>query len=437
MKFLMDFKALGSLVMITLLGLAGCGGGSSGGGAGGGDSSGGGGGTPTATGVFLDSAVEGLAYVSGASSGVTNARGEFVYEVGKTVRFMVGDIVIGEAPGQRLMTPISLVAGGDGGHPTVLNIARFLQTLDEDNNPSNGIRISALVSDLARGRSIDFAQSTSAFADDGNVQITVSELTAATTGGARGLVSSSAAQAHLSATIWGHFSGSYAGTFSGGDSGTWNVTISSNGAISGSGFSNNLRSAFSVSGALGTDGTFTFAAGGTSTDATFSGALTDDFVISGSYSGVGVAGSFSGLRTSGSSGNAGGPGNSGGGAGGLGTISIESEGQVPAGLTPNRDFATINSPDDYLQAGWSEWIGNELWMVSFSTLTRYDPFSTVVTLGAVMGTMYECRSGTFGAYGDCAGATFDPGSRTVRFSNVRLQAPGFGRVITVNGTLPY
>ena len=287
MKIMLDTKTWGSLAIIALMGLAGCGGGSSGGGGGG----------STATGVFLDSAVEGLGYVSGDSAGLTNAEGEFVYEVGKAVRFTVGDIVIGEALGQRLMTPITLVNGGDTDHPTVLNIARFLQSIDEDDNVSNGILITEQARDLARGKSINFAQSIDAFSNDGNVQIIVSELSAVTKGGARGLVSSTVAQAHLKSTIWGYYSGQYSGSFRGGDSGTWNVTLLPDGSIIGSGFSNNLRGSFAVNGRVGTDGTLNFATGGTSTGVGFTGTLTDDFKLSGTYSGNGVTGSFSGQRS--------------------------------------------------------------------------------------------------------------------------------------------
>jgi len=40
-------------------------------------------------------------------------------------------------------------------------------------------------------------------------------------------------------------------------------------------------------------------------------------------------------------------------------------------------------------------------------------------------------------YGDCGGAALDHTSRTVTFSNVKLQAAGNGAVITLNGTLKY
>ena len=149
-------------------------------GGGGGSSSGGGssvGGSSTGTGVFLDSAVEGISYVSGSVSGVTDVNGTFTYEVGNTVTFTIGDIVIGETLGQAVTTPVELVTGSDATYPTVVNIARFLQTVDDDGDPTNGIQITGNVRNLGLGKTINFAQSMDAFSADGAVQTIISELT--------------------------------------------------------------------------------------------------------------------------------------------------------------------------------------------------------------------------------------------------------------------
>lgn len=78
-----------------------CGGGGGGGGGGFAPSSGGGDAPPAAksvTGVFLDSAVEGLDYMAGSSAkAVTSAKGEFVCKEGETVRFSLGALVLGSA----------------------------------------------------------------------------------------------------------------------------------------------------------------------------------------------------------------------------------------------------------------------------------------------------------------------------------------------------
>jgi hypothetical protein len=47
------------------------------------------------TGVFIDSAVEGLQYETSTQSGTTNSLGEYDYLAGETVTFSIGGIVLG------------------------------------------------------------------------------------------------------------------------------------------------------------------------------------------------------------------------------------------------------------------------------------------------------------------------------------------------------
>jgi len=136
-------------VLVSLLlgvSVAACGGG---GGDGGG--SGGGGGdvfeAPVIIyeGEFLDSAVQGLTYQSGAnSSGTTDASGTFRYSPGEALTFSLGGVEIGTfRDGAAVITPF------DFGVEAAENIARFLQTLDEDKDPSNGIDVTAAAAALA------------------------------------------------------------------------------------------------------------------------------------------------------------------------------------------------------------------------------------------------------------------------------------------------
>ena len=93
------------------------------------------------TGYFIDAPVEGLAYetVSGVK-GTTDQYGRFHYRKGEKVRFMLGQLEMGEAaPDQEgLVTPESL-AGTD--EALKVQLLRVLQALDSDNDPSNGITI--------------------------------------------------------------------------------------------------------------------------------------------------------------------------------------------------------------------------------------------------------------------------------------------------------
>lgn len=141
-------------------------------------------------GVFWDGPVRGLAYVSGEQSGFTDDEGRFMYEDGKTVTFMVGDIVIGKAPASPIMTPADLVPD-DRGYmdTTVANIVRFLETLDEDENPYNGIDIEA--NERYDDESIDFTLSEASFETE------VEELVDEVFGDQRDLVSLQSAMDHF------------------------------------------------------------------------------------------------------------------------------------------------------------------------------------------------------------------------------------------------
>lgn len=91
---------LSGLVSITLL-LASCGGGSN-------SSDDTGIPDPVAlTGVFVDGPVENLRYETNTQSGFTNADGEFRYLEGETVSFYVGDILIGDATSEAVLSPLT------------------------------------------------------------------------------------------------------------------------------------------------------------------------------------------------------------------------------------------------------------------------------------------------------------------------------------------
>jgi hypothetical protein len=150
-----------------MIGLIGCGGGS-----------GDGDGLSTASaaevqeGAFVDSPVQGLHYETDTQSGTTGVNGEFYYMEGETVTFSMGDVVLGEAMGASVMTPIDMVPDAtDETHPTVTNMLRFIQTLDEDNNPDNGIFLPQHVMETLQGRQIQFDMDTAEFENDVDIQM--------------------------------------------------------------------------------------------------------------------------------------------------------------------------------------------------------------------------------------------------------------------------
>jgi hypothetical protein len=82
-------------------------------------------------GQLVDGPVQGVRYESGSLTGFTGSDGEFQYEEGNTIRFSIGEIVLGESVKARaFMTPLDLVPGGTLDTPAVINIARLLQSLD-------------------------------------------------------------------------------------------------------------------------------------------------------------------------------------------------------------------------------------------------------------------------------------------------------------------
>ncbi len=168
--------------------LVGCGGGSSS------DTSSGGG--VTASGVFIDAEVEGLTYQSGSSAPqTTDANGTFTYTVGQPLTFSVGGVELGTlADGAARCTPDDFVVP--------LNIARFLQTLDADGDPTNGIDLTVAATALA-GTTVSSAVFENgdpvAFAADADIAAAVSTAAVATaaTGGSATLLDVTTAATNL------------------------------------------------------------------------------------------------------------------------------------------------------------------------------------------------------------------------------------------------
>ncbi len=95
------------------------------------------------TGIFLDCEVEGLTYQSGNNPPAqTDENGVFTYTSGETLSFSVGGVQLGTlTDGAPVCTPFDFVIPE--------NIARFLQSLDADGDPSNGIDLRAASDALA------------------------------------------------------------------------------------------------------------------------------------------------------------------------------------------------------------------------------------------------------------------------------------------------
>jgi len=162
------------------------------------------------TGVFVDSVVEGITYQTQTLSGTTNSKGQFNYYPNEIVTFSVGGVALGSSVGRGVITPVNLVAGAtDVTNQAVTNICVFLQTLDEDGDLNNGIKINEKTRTIvgATASGLNFNQSASAFAADSKVTAMMTALNLNNAAGftneeagGRKLRSVAEAQAHMTAS---------------------------------------------------------------------------------------------------------------------------------------------------------------------------------------------------------------------------------------------
>ena len=146
-------------------------------------------------GVLIDSAVEGVYFETKSQSGFTNSSGAFNYQTGEIVNFFIGDILLGSTTGATMVTPIDFVAGAsDETNPQVINILRFVQSLDSDSNPANGIHITAATSVALTGQTLDFSLAEASF------ETAFNSISGAVLGGLS-LVSVADAQAHFVSSV--------------------------------------------------------------------------------------------------------------------------------------------------------------------------------------------------------------------------------------------
>ncbi|MCK6262729.1 hypothetical protein KP803_05510 [Vibrio sp. ZSDE26] len=167
------------------------------------------------TGQFIDAAVANINYATETLSGVTDSNGNYLYEEGETVTFSIGSITFPPVLASGVVTPLDIANSNDPEDDQVVNIIRFLQTLDTDGDPSNGITISDDVKDAAT-TDIDFDVSSSVFESDTTVLSVIAQGGQDTT--TISLISEAAALAHFESTLQG------AGITFGKFVGTWLVS---------------------------------------------------------------------------------------------------------------------------------------------------------------------------------------------------------------------
>lgn len=169
--------------------------------------------------TFADSPVNGLPYQSAKWSSKTSSDNDFVddydhgifeYHPGETLTFSVGGVDLGSldvyallnATGRRYITPVDLVPGAGAevnpvANPTVTNIARFLQSLNVNPDPTSNIILlpETLGNYIAvQGLKVDFSVDPVQFANDPGLQNILNHY-------GKSLISPAEAQLHLKNTI--------------------------------------------------------------------------------------------------------------------------------------------------------------------------------------------------------------------------------------------
>lgn len=161
------------------------------------------------TGRFIDAPVQGVQYSTATQSGITDADGNFRYQPGEQVTFFIGKTTLGSGSAIAYITPEHLSAAGTGlGDQRVINMLRFLQTVDSDGVAENGIEIRQAVRDLLAGTTINFNQSVAAFDTD----VVVKAVVQVSRGSVVPLVSEATA---LSNFLGYRFSGSFTDNYGG------------------------------------------------------------------------------------------------------------------------------------------------------------------------------------------------------------------------------
>ena len=163
-------------------------------------------------GYLIDSAIEGIRFVSKGYQGITDKNGLFLYQNDEKVNFYLGDettgVALGSASpssgndsGQQIVTVFDLAGSNDINNRKVINIGKLLQSLDEDQNPDNGITITVetkkIIAESNLKEKIKFDVATTDFANNNNIKELLTKISEKRQQPQRVLVSTDQAQKHL------------------------------------------------------------------------------------------------------------------------------------------------------------------------------------------------------------------------------------------------
>ncbi len=107
--------------------------------------------------LLLGGPIDGLGYEHDSmDASLRSADGIYRYLVGSDNRFYLGDILLAEIDGSRLLTPMELAGASDPSDARAINLSRLFMALDSDNDNSNGIQIG----NLTGGTMVDLSDET-------------------------------------------------------------------------------------------------------------------------------------------------------------------------------------------------------------------------------------------------------------------------------------
>lgn len=149
--------------------------------------------SPQRSGVFLDSAVEGLGYATTTMNGKTGSAGEFTFTAGENITFSLGGFELPTVQAANIITPLDIFGSNVVTDAKVADLSRLLQSMDVDGDVSNGITLPLTVESINSDVQIDFGEA--AFETQART------LLAQVGGDQAMLIDANTATAHLSQTL--------------------------------------------------------------------------------------------------------------------------------------------------------------------------------------------------------------------------------------------
>ncbi len=118
--------------------------------------------TENITAVFIDSAISGVEYKCLNKTGFTDKYGKFTCPKDSSVEFFIGGIDLGSAMVTdeiNYLSPAELygLESSNISDNRLINFIRFIQSLDSDNDPSNGIEVNQKLRDSFMGLNLDLS----------------------------------------------------------------------------------------------------------------------------------------------------------------------------------------------------------------------------------------------------------------------------------------